>query len=107
MKRLLRYSCITSLAACCLISCESKELVSKRDRQAAEIERLRGELALLDEQLQNAGPNRSQELSVAKEKSEAQISEIARLEMEIVELNAKKQTLQSEFAEYQNKYTLR
>jgi len=107
MKRFRYPYLLAAFATLFLISCESKELVAKRDQQVAEIARLKGELALLDEKLKNAPPDQSEQLLEAKKKSEEQVSEIARLETEIAELSEKKQVLQSEFKEYQSKYTIR
>jgi hypothetical protein len=99
------------LAACFALSCAScgdpPELVEKRERQKAEIARLRGELALVEEKLRDMPPDVSNELESAKKKSAGQAAQITTMETEINSLLAHKRALQSEFDSYRAKYQLK
>lgn len=82
-------------------------LVAKREKQKAEISRLNGELALIEEKLKNMPPDVSEELDAARKKTEEQSAEISILEKEISGLDARKRALQSEFDSYRAKYQLK
>jgi len=107
--RLLRHSCplIYLFALCCVSCSEDPKLVEKREKQKAEITRLKGELALIDEKLKNLPPDVSSELVEAKKLSEQQSAEVAVLESEVVGLESRKRALQSEFDAYQRKYEVK
>lgn len=88
-----------------LTSCgDDPELVARKEQQQAEIAKLRGEIALLDEKLRNMPADVSGELEKAKEIEESQKAEIARLEGEIADLQTKKRELGKEFDVYRAKY---
>jgi Skp family chaperone for outer membrane proteins len=96
------------LAAIVAISCAScgddPKLVEQRDKQKAEITRLKGELALIDEKLKTLPPDVSDELAEAKKLSAKQTAEVEALQTEVAALEEKKSALQSEFDAYQVKY---
>ena len=82
-------------------------LVEQREKQKAEISRLKGELALIDEKLKSLPPDVSADLVEAKKVSEKQSAEVAGLETEVAALEAKKRSLQSEFDGYKVKYQIK
>lgn len=99
---------LSVLIAFASISCgDDPELVEKREQQKAEISRLRGELALIEEKLKNLPPDVSAELPEAKRLVTTQTAEIAALETEIATLETRKKSLQSEFDAYQAKYKIK
>ena len=90
------------------VSCgDDPKLVEKREQQKAEISRLKGEIALIEEKLKNLPPDVSEELAAAKKQSEEQTAEVARLEAEVAALDARKRTLQNEFDSYRAKYQVK
>lgn len=108
MKRIRHLYVLTSALALCCASCgDDPKLVAKREQQKAEISRLKGELALLEEKLKNLPPDVSEDLAKAKKESEVQTAEIASLETEVAALDARKRELQSEFDSYRAKYQLK
>jgi peptidoglycan hydrolase CwlO-like protein len=86
---------------------DDPKLVAKREQQRAEITRLQGELALIEEKLRSMPPDVTAELKNARKEADAQTAEIARLETDIAELEARKRSLQDEFAAYRLKYRLK
>lgn len=99
---------ISAIVAISCVSCgDDPKLVEKRDRQKAEIARLTGELALIEEKLKNMPADVSEDLATAKKEAERQAAEIARMESELTELAARKRTLQAEFDAYRVKYQLK
>jgi peptidoglycan hydrolase CwlO-like protein len=89
-------------------SCEDDpKLVDKREKQRAEITRLKGELALIEEKLKSLPPDVSAELGEAKQLSEKQNAEVAQLERDVASLESKKRELQANFTDYQAKYQLK
>ena len=106
MKVFTRCFTVAALVAC-LHSCDSPELVRKRDQQSLEITKLKGELAILEEKLKDVPPDRSKELATIEEEAKIQQEEISRLEGEIQTLEAKKASVQKEFEEYKRKYAIR
>ena len=100
-----------SLAVLFSLSCAScgddPKLVEKREKQKAEIIRLKGELALIDEKLKNLPPDVSADLAIARTLSEKQSAEVAGLETEVAALEAKKRSLQDEFDAYRAKYQVK
>ncbi|MES2440399.1 MAG: hypothetical protein V4584_15120 [Verrucomicrobiota bacterium] len=107
--RFSRVSCslIVLLSVCCASCSDDPKLVEKREKQKAEISRLKGELALIDEKLKNLPPDVSGQLDEAKKLSEKQTAEVAALETEVADLEAKKRSLQGEFEDYQAKYQVK
>lgn len=91
----------------CLPSCDSPEMVKKRDQQALEISRLQGELAILEEQLKDVPVDRSGELERLEAEAQAQKEELTTLESEVSSLEAKKESLEKAFEEYKAKYVIR
>jgi hypothetical protein len=79
-------------------------MVEKREKQKAEITRLKGELALIEEKLKNQPPDVSADLAEAKKHFEKQTAEVVGLKGEVVGLDARKRSLQAEFDAYQSKY---
>lgn len=82
-------------------------MVAKSERQKAEISRLKGDLAIIEEKLKNMPPDVSGELEAARKKAEEQTVEINGLEAEIKELQSRKRALQGEFDSYRAKYQLK
>lgn len=83
------------------------ELVRKRGEQKATIERLRGELSLLEQKMENPPRDASPEL----EKLRTEISEteerIQRTEAQISELEKDHRELEQELEQYKKDYPLR
>src|SRR5688572_16927940 len=86
---------------------DDPELVRKRDEQRAEISKLEGELAVLQERLKDVPTDRTKELDKLKADSQANRDEIAKLETDIAGLEKEKARLEKEFAAYQRKYVVR
>jgi chromosome segregation ATPase len=101
----------SSLVALIALSCAScgddPKLVEKREMQKAEITRLKGELALIEEKLKNLPPDVSTDLVDARQLSEKQAAEVAALEKEVEALDARKRALKSEFDAYRAKYQVK
>lgn len=96
------------LAALICASCgEDPKLVEKHEKQKVEITRLKGELALIEEKLDNLPPDVSSELAEARKVSETQSVEVARLESEVAALEARKLSLKKDFEAYQAKYQVK
>ena len=101
------YSVAILLAVSCASCSDDPKLVEQREKQKAEISRLKGELALIDEKLKSLPPDVSADLVEAKQVSEKQSAEVAGLETEVAALEAKKRSLQSEFDAYKIKYQVK
>lgn len=97
---------VIAVAMLCGSCGDDPELVEKRDRQEAEITRLKGELAVMEEQLGKMPPDVSLELEKAGKQEREQLAEIARLDAEVAGVTAKKRALQAEFDSYRAKYPL-
>ena len=96
------------LAGLAFTSCgEDPKLVEKHEKQKAEITRLRGELALIEEKLSSLPPDVSTELAEARKVSETQSAEVTALESEVASLETKKRSIQKEFEAYQAKYQIK
>jgi predicted nucleic acid-binding Zn-ribbon protein len=105
---LVRYSFVILALTLLFSSCgDDPKLVEKREKQRAEITRLKGELALIDEKLKNLPPDVSAELRDARQNSEKQNAEVAQLGKDVVALESKKRELQASFTAYQAKYQLK
>jgi restriction endonuclease S subunit len=108
MKQLYHSKEITLCIIFLLTSCgEDPKLVAVRERQKAEIARLKGELALIEEKLRHMPQNLSADLETERKKSEQQKAEIAVLESEIAQLEARKLSLQEEYQAYRKKYQIK
>lgn len=90
-----------------LISCESKELTRKREQQNIEITRLKGELTLIEQKLNNLPPDRSAEVASAEIEAESQKEELKELEADVAELEVKKREIEQQFTDYKRKYAIR
>lgn len=86
---------------------DDPKMVEKREKQKAEITRLKGELALIDEKLKNLPPDVSSDLAEAQQLSEKQAAEVAGLEKEVAVLETRKRSLQNEFDAYRAKYQVK
>jgi len=104
MKFPIRSCSFAMIVALCSASCSDPALVEKREKQKAEIARLKGELALVSEKIKNLPPDVSEQLAEARKLSDKQTGEVAALETEIASLETKKKSLQSEFDAYKLKY---
>jgi peptidoglycan hydrolase CwlO-like protein len=103
-----RLSPVLVLIALTCGSCsDDPKLVEKREKQKAEITRLKGEVALIEEKLKNLPPDVSADLAKARKTSEQQTAEIAELEKEVAVLETRKRTLQNEFDAYRAKYQIK
>ncbi len=86
---------------------DDPKLVEKREKQKAEIIRLKGELSLIDEKLKNLPADVSTQLAEAKSLSEKQSAEIVELESQVAALESRKRSLQSEYDAYRIKYQVK
>lgn len=98
---------LAAIVAVSCSSCDDPKMVEKRDRQKAEITRLKGEVALIEEKLKTLPPDVSTELAEAKKVSAKQNAEVEALQTEIAGLETKKAELQKEFDAYQIKYKVK
>jgi hypothetical protein len=90
------------------VSCgDDPKLVEKREKQKAEIARLNGELAIIEEKIKAMPADVSIDLSEAKKTAEKQVAEVALLETEVVKLEARKLILQDEYQAYKTKYQIK
>jgi len=87
-------------------SCEDKELVEQRDRQALEIRRLEAELSTEQAKLGEPVPNRTREVAAAEKRLAETKAEIVRIEDEVAKLRDEKRKLEKEFTTYRRKYPL-
>jgi predicted nucleic acid-binding protein len=104
---LLRACSLAAISTLFLCSCESRELTLKKEQQAIEITRLKGELNLIEEKLRNLPVDKSTELAAAEIEAEAQKEEVKELEAEVTALEAKKRDLEKQFEDYKRKYAVR
>lgn len=105
--KFLSHSMVLAVVVSCASCGDDPKLVEKREQQKAEITRLKGEVALIDEKLKNLPPDVTEELNAAKKISESQSAEVAKLEEEVAALEAKKRSIESDFQAYQLKYKVR
>ncbi len=108
----MKHPFTTALSGClfCLLlaACgDDPVLVEKREKQKAEIARLKGEITLIEEKIKNMPPDMTQEVEKAKKTVEDQNQEIAKLEKEVSDLEARKRELQSEYDTYRSKYQIK
>ncbi len=91
-----------------VISCgDDPELVAKRDQQQAELRRLEGELMLLEQKLDKPPPDRREDLEALEAQIARDRAEIASLEEQVPELEARRRELELELQQYQRDYPLR
>jgi chromosome segregation ATPase len=86
---------------------DDPKLVEKKEKQKAEIIRLKGELAFIEEKLKSLPADVTTDLAEARKLSEKQTAEVAELEKEVAGLEARKRSLQSEFDSYKAKYQVK
>ena len=88
------------------VSCdkEDRALIEKKNTQATEITRLKGEIALLEEKLRNLPPDVSGELERKRKEVAKQQAVIDELEAGIRVQEQRKNELQREFDAYKAKY---
>lgn len=99
---------IITLFSVSVLSCsDDLKLVEKKEMQKAEIIRLKGELAFIEEKLKTLPADVSTELAEAKQLSDNQAAELARLEKEVVDLEARKRSLESDFDAYRLKFKVK
>lgn len=108
MTRIFHHSALILFVTLVSVSCsEDPVMVEKREKQRAEITRLKGELALIEEKLKNLPPDVSGELDTLKKVSVKQLAEVEKLEAEVAELELRKRGIQKEFEDYQIKYKVK
>jgi molecular chaperone GrpE (heat shock protein) len=96
---------LLALFALFFSSCgDDPKMVEKREKQKAEISRLKGELALIEEKMKNQPPDVSDNLAEAKKIFEKQTAEVSGLEGEVADLESRKRSLQADFDAYKAKY---
>ena len=96
--------------ALCLVfsSCgDDPELVRQREEQKVEISKLEGELAILEEKLEQVPPDRSEEVEQLKADAETNRAQIAEVEAEIETLEKKKAEIEKQHEAYRRKYVVR
>ncbi len=99
---------LVGLSVFALASCgDDPELVRKREEQRAEIRRLEGELAVLQEKMSDIPPDRSADLDKLKQEAEENKTRVASLEDEIADLEKEKQGVERELESYRRKYVIR
>jgi hypothetical protein len=100
--------CVAACISLLSLSCgDDPKLVAQRERQKAEISRLKGELALMQEKLRNMPPDVTEELEKTRKLVEAKGSEVARIEDEIRSLEIRRRSLEEEFNAYRAQYPLK
>ncbi len=94
---------ITSLS---LASCEDPRLVQKHSQQEAELTKLRGEFALLEERLKTMPEDQSLKLKEARLKQQNLEAELESLDSEVVSLEEEKKKLEEDYKMYQSRYVV-
>lgn len=86
---------------------DDPELVRQREEQKVEISKLEGELAILEEKLEQVPKDRSEEVTTLKQDAETNRTKVAELESEIDALERKKADTEKQHEAYRRKYVLR
>jgi septal ring factor EnvC (AmiA/AmiB activator) len=86
---------------------EDSELVKKHGEQEVELAKLRGELALIEEQIKNMPQDQSAEVKKFKEKQSKLETELNVLDSEVAKLEAEKKKLERDYEEYRRRYVVR
>jgi chromosome segregation ATPase len=86
---------------------DDPELVREREEQKVEISKLGGELAILEEKLEQVPKDRSAEVAQLKEDAETNRADVAGLEAEIEALEREKADLEKKHEAYRRKYVVR
>jgi len=103
----LRAAAALALAAASVSCGDDPELVRQRDEQKAEIRKLEGELAILQERMEQAPPDRGADLARLKEEASRNQQEIEVLETEVAELEKRKAEIDAGHQAYRRKYVVR
>jgi septal ring factor EnvC (AmiA/AmiB activator) len=99
---------LPALVAMLCCSCgDDPKMVEKRNQQQAEITRLKGEIALIEEKLKSMPPDVGEDLEAARKRTTEQTATLADMEKEIAGLEARKRAIQTEFDSYRAKYQLK
>lgn len=97
----------TVLVAFLCVSCkEDPALIEKKNSQAAEITRLKGEIELLEEKIKNLPPDVSDELETKRAEVTRQEARIKQLEVDVRGQEDVKNSIQREFDAYRAKYKI-
>lgn len=103
----LSYLPLAVFTALALASCgDDPELVKKRGEQDAEIARLKGDLALIQEQLKNLPPDKSAELAASKRETDMLDAKRIKLAEEVSDLQDERDRIQKEYDDYRRKYAV-
>jgi septal ring factor EnvC (AmiA/AmiB activator) len=86
---------------------DDPELVRQREEQKVEISKLEGELAILDEKLEQVPKDRSEEVTRLKQDAETNRTQVAELESKIEALEREKADIEKQHEAYRRKYVLR
>lgn len=97
---------IAILLSVLCVSCEDPALVKKHGEQQAEIAKLRGELALVQERLKNIPQDRSGDLEKATMEAKKLVEEQSRLADDVAKLQAEEKALQEKYEAYRRKYAV-
>ncbi|MFD2257500.1 hypothetical protein ACFSSA_12525 [Luteolibacter algae] len=107
MNKLIQSTAI-ALISLPLLSCmEDPSLVRKHGEQEAEIAKLKGELAFLEERLKTIPDDRSAEYQQAQQEGIKLESQRVQLAAENIALEEKLRQLQSQYDAYKQKYSVR
>jgi predicted trehalose synthase len=108
MKRLSKTCSTAAIFLMALASCgEDPKMVEKREKQKAEIARLTGELAIIEEKIKAMPADVSTDLEEAKKVAEKQAAEVVALGEDIAKLEERKAAIQSEYNAYKAKYQIK
>lgn len=86
---------------------DDPELVRQREEQKVEISKLEGELAILEEKLEQVPKDRSAEVAQLKQDAETNRADVAGIEAEIESLEREKADLEKQHEAYRRKYVVR
>lgn len=98
-----------ALALCLAFSScgDDPELVRQREEQKVEISKLEGELAILEEKLEQVPKDRSEEVTQLKQDAETNRAQVVQLESEIDALERQKDDIEKQHEAYRRKYVVR
>jgi septal ring factor EnvC (AmiA/AmiB activator) len=100
--------CLTFVFSALLFSCgEDPELVRKHGEQEAEIAKLTGELALMEERMKYLPADQSAELAAAEQETRKLEADHKKLAEEVADLEAESEELKDQYEKYRVKYTVR
>ncbi|MGJ8641985.1 MAG: hypothetical protein ACSHX9_01140 [Luteolibacter sp.] len=91
-----------------LASCgDDPELVKKRGEQEAKIAKLKGDLALVQEQLKSLPSDKSKELALSKKQTELLEAKRKKLATEVSSLEIERDRIKKEYEDYRRKYAVK